>query len=63
VLLHFDKRYRTRYKMSMIENLGTISASGIGRFLASEKVKWTCSKCGGIICVHKGLCSNCGAKK
>jgi hypothetical protein len=63
VLLHLDKRYRTRYKMSMIENLETIRDFGIRRFLLSEKAKWTCPKCDGIICVHKGHCSNCGAEK
>ena len=63
ILMHLDKRYRTRYHMSMIENLGTIKNLGINRFLKIEKGKWTCSKCGGIICVHKGHCSNCGAKK
>jgi Protein of unknown function (DUF3795) len=57
---HLDKRYRTKYKMSMIENLTAIRSSGITRFLKCEKARWTCPECGGTICVHKGCCSQCG---
>ena len=55
-----DKRYRTKYNMSMIENLKNISALGIRKFVKNEKVRWTCLKCGGIICVHRGFCFSCG---
>ena len=61
-LLHLDKRYRLKYNMSEIENLERIKKIGIRKFLANEKIKWTCS-CGGTICVHKGYCFNCGKKK
>ncbi len=59
-LKHLDKRYRTKYHMSMIENLETIQKSGLTVFLENERIKWTCSKCGGTICVHKGYCYSCG---
>jgi hypothetical protein len=62
-LKHLDKRYRTRYHMSMIENLGNIKKSGIRKFVRNEKTRWRCSKCGGTICVHRGICSVCGKKK
>lgn len=61
-LKHLDKRYRTRYSMSMIENLENIKKLGIEEFLRNEKVKWTCTECGGTICVHKGNCYSCGRK-
>jgi len=61
-LKHLDKRYRTKYNMSMIENLGNIKKFGIRNFVKNEKMRWTCSKCGGTICVHKGYCYNCGKK-
>ncbi|MBN2117149.1 MAG: DUF3795 domain-containing protein [Anaerolineales bacterium] len=61
-LKHLDKRYRTKYNMSMIENLKTIKTIGIRKFLANEKVRWTCPDCGGTICVHRGYCYNCGKK-
>ena len=62
-LKHLDKRYRTKYSMSMIENLGNIKDFGIRKFLENEDVRWSCSQCGGTICVHKGYCIDCGKKK
>ena len=55
-----DKRYRTKYNMSMIENLANIKTFGIRKFIKNENVRWTCLKCGGIICVHRGFCFTCG---
>ena len=57
-----DKRYRTKYGMSMIENLGNIEEHGIREFVANEKKRWACHQCGGAICVHGGYCIRCGAK-
>ena len=58
---HLDLRYRTRYHVSPIENLALIKTEGIQQFLIREKGRWTCRECGGKICMHKGLCSQCGA--
>ena len=54
-----DKRYQTKYSMSMIENLKDIKKLGMINFIAKEKIRWTCSECGGTVCVHKGYCYNC----
>ena len=54
-----DKRYRTKYHMSMIDNLNNIKERGIERFWANEEEKWRCPKCGGTRCCHNGLCLNC----
>jgi len=62
-LEHLDKRYRTKYNMSMIENLENIKEFGVRTFLGTENQKWTCPECGGTICVHKGYCQSCGKKK
>ncbi|MBT4484540.1 MAG: DUF3795 domain-containing protein [Candidatus Latescibacteria bacterium] len=59
---HLDKRYRTKYGMSMIDNLENIKHSGIRNFIKQEKERWACSKCGEIICVHKENCIFCGYK-
>lgn len=59
-LKNLDKRYRTKYNMSMIENLENIAQQGIRVFVKNEKIRWTCPECGGIICVHRGYCSECG---
>jgi hypothetical protein len=55
-----DKRYRTRYHMSTIENLEGMKKMGIRKFLKNEKIRWTCPRCGGILCVHRGCCHSCG---
>jgi len=62
-LKQVDKRYRTKYNMSEIENLEYIKKNGIRKFVSNEKNRWACSKCGGTICVHKGYCHSCGKKK
>jgi len=54
-----DKRYRTKYHMSMIENLRTIKEHSIESFLRKEEKKWKCSDCGDTICCHNGLCLKC----
>lgn len=61
-LEQLDKRYRTKYGMSVIENLFAIKTSGIRKFLQEEKVRWTCKACGGTVCVHSGICSSCKVK-
>ena len=58
-LKNLDKRYKTKYEMSMIENLENIKNKGLELFLKNEEIRWKCEKCGGIICVHKKKCLNC----
>jgi hypothetical protein len=59
-LKQLDKRYRTRYHMSMLENLAMIKKIGIRAFVKSERERWTCKTCGGTIDVHHYCCSACG---
>lgn len=58
-LKNLDKRYRKKYDMSMLDNLAFIEEHGMQAFLEREEKRWTCS-CGGIINVHKKICSSCG---
>lgn len=62
-LKRLDKRYRTKYNMSMIDNLEYIKDYGIRKFVKNEDTRWTCSKCGGRICVHDKFCIECGKVK
>lgn len=62
-LKELDKRYRTRYHMSMINNLEYIREHGSAEFLDKEEEKWRCSRCGGTICCHNGLCLQCDLEK
>jgi len=58
-LSHLDKRYRTKYGMSMIDNLEAIKKSGIREFVKTERERWTCPACGGTINVHRWKCAAC----
>jgi hypothetical protein len=62
-LKHIDKRYRTKYGMSMIENLEYIRDNGMAAFLEREQEKWKCPECGGVISCHNGVCYSCGLEK
>ena len=62
-LLHIDKRYKTFFRMSMIENLEFIKNNGIEEFFEKEEEKWNCPKCGDVICCHNSICFNCGIEK
>jgi hypothetical protein len=61
-LRQLDKRYRTKYGMSMIDNLEMINEFGIRYFVRNEKEKWVCPECGEMICVHRPTCLSCGYK-
>jgi hypothetical protein len=62
-LKRLDKRYKTKYNLSMIDNLNYIKENGMEQFIAKEKNKWKCSDCGDLICCHNGLCLNCNVDK
>ena len=61
-LKQLDTRYKTKYNMSMIENLQTIKSQGIDKFLLLQNEKWTCKNCGSLLCVHRENCQNCHEK-
>lgn len=54
-----DKRYRTKYRTSFIENLTMIKEEGIDRFLAFESKRRTCDQCGAVLSVHRDHCLKC----
>jgi hypothetical protein len=62
-LKQLDKRYTTKYSMSMLENLAIIKNEGIEALLAREEKKWKCQECGGVISCHNGICYGCGGEK
>lgn len=58
-LKNLDKRYQTKYGMSMLENLEYIQKHGLEKFLLHEESRWTCKVCGSILCVHRDFCLTC----
>lgn len=59
-LKQFDKRYRTKYGISIIENLRVIGNNGTNEFLKFESEKWKCKQCGENLCMHSNECPKCG---
>ncbi|MBT8397737.1 MAG: DUF3795 domain-containing protein [Gemmatimonadetes bacterium] len=59
-LRRLDKRYRTRYRMSVLDNLEFIRDHGMEEFIELEKQSWTCRACDALVCVHKEDCLYCG---
>lgn len=58
-LKNLDKRYRTKYGISMIENHTSIKTNGLVVFLKTEEEKWKCKVCGSGLSVHRDFCLNC----
>lgn len=58
-LRNLDKRYKTEYGMSMLENLDIIKAQGMDYFLEDQLKKYTCSNCGNLRTVHQTYCIYC----
>ena len=56
---HLDKRYRTKYGMSMIDNRTQIKTYGARHFVRAQKARWTCPGCGALLCVHDPECPDC----
>jgi hypothetical protein len=56
---NLDKRYRTKYRTSFIENLNMIKEKGLDKFLAFESKRRTCLSCGSVLSVHRDHCINC----
>lgn len=60
-LKQLDKRYRTKYRMIMLENLDFIKSQGMNAFLEQETRRWSCLDCGQLASVHRENCQHCGA--
>jgi hypothetical protein len=58
-LKQLDKRYRTKYKTSFIENLTLIKEKGIDNFLVFESKRRACPICGSVMSVHRDNCLTC----
>jgi hypothetical protein len=59
-LKHIDKRYKTKYRTSLIQNLIEIKTKGTEAYLLNERSRWTCKSCGSALCIHERNCIKCG---
>jgi hypothetical protein len=58
-LKQLDKRYRTKYNTSFLDNLIMIKEKGIGFFLNFETSRRKCPDCGATLSVHRDHCLAC----
>ena len=54
-----DNRYKTSYKMSVIDNLEFIKLKGIKLFINNQIEKYKCVKCTGLVSIHNRKCFKC----
>ncbi len=59
LIKNLDKRYKTRYGVSLAENGLAAKEMGIAHALAKQLEAYTCTACGGVISMHDGICSQC----
>lgn len=59
---NLEKSYNKRYQTSLMENSAFVKKYGLDQFMVQQKIKCTCSKCGGIISMHDRECSECQEK-
>lgn len=55
------KRYCAKYNTDVFKNLALIRAAGMDAFLRRQAESWTCPSCGGLLCMHRSACLQCGA--
>lgn len=61
-LKKLDKRYREKYKMSMINNLEFIQKNGLPKFIDMQNQIYQCKSCGKLKTVHQDYCIYCQKK-
>ena len=59
-LKQLNKRYSLKYHTKIFENQENIKELGVEKFYKADLEKWTCPSCHHLICMHTGLCENCG---
>ncbi len=57
-----DKKYRTKYGVSLLDNLEQIRIMGLADFLADQTKKHACPQCGSLISLQEKRCCKCGGR-
>ena len=60
-LKRLEKSYLQRYGTSLVENGRHAGEHGIASLLKLDVARWSCTACGGVVSLHDGTCSECGA--
>jgi hypothetical protein len=60
-LENISANYNSQFSFgyNFLENLKLIQDEGPSKVISELKKKYSCQKCGEILCIHNGLCYNC----
>jgi hypothetical protein len=61
-IVTLDRSYRKRYAVSLVAHAMSLSDVGVDAYLEAERVRWTCTECGGVVSLHDAECSECRSK-
>ena len=59
-LTAFNEFYRRTYGFTFLQNADLMRSAGREAMVKRLTHQWRCPDCGGVICIHDGLCSECG---
>lgn len=54
-----EKSYNKRYRVSLVQNSLMAREQGISALMESERRRWTCPRCGGVVSLHDARCGEC----
>jgi hypothetical protein len=60
---NLDRSYRKRYAVSLVANSTALRDGGLDAYLMSERTRWACTVCGGVVSLHDAECSECHVKR
>lgn len=55
-----EKTYRARYGISLLQNGRIAREEGICALMERERIRYSCTACGGVISLHDAKCGECG---
>jgi hypothetical protein len=59
LIKNLERSYQKRYDVSLVENSRSVKEKGFTKFFENERMRWTCTECGGVISLHDKVCSEC----
>ncbi len=61
-LTEFNEMYINRYGHEFLTNALYMKENGKQKLIEMLTAEWSCPDCGGVVCIHDDLCSECHKK-
>lgn len=59
LIIGFNQMYIDRYGHEFLPNAYVLRDYGKEALTEKIRTEWSCTKCGGVICIHDNCCSEC----